>query len=31
MLPAVTMVCGYSQFSSAVLVPSRCAEDLFAG
>ena len=25
------MVCGYSRFASAVLIPSRSAEDLFAG
>ena len=31
LLPVLTMVCGYSRFSSAVLVPSRCAEDLYAG
>jgi transposase len=31
LLPVLTMVCGYSRFASAVLVPSRAAEDLFAG
>jgi transposase len=30
-LPVLTMVCGYSRWLSAVLVPSRRAEDLFAG
>ena len=30
-LPVLTMVTGYSRWLSAVLVPSRCAEDLFAG
>lgn len=30
-LPVLTMVCGYSRFASAVLVPSRAAEDLYAG
>jgi transposase len=30
-LPVLTMVCGYSRWLNAVLVPSRCAEDLFAG
>ena len=30
-LPVLTMVTGYSRWSSAVLVPSRSAEDLFAG
>jgi len=30
-LPVLTMVCGYSRWASAVLVPSRHAEDLFAG
>jgi len=30
-LPVLTMVCGYSRWASAMLVPSRCAEDLFAG
>ena len=31
LLPVLTMVCGHSRFTSAVLVPSRCAEDLYAG
>ena len=30
-LPVLTMVCGYSRWSSAVLVPSRGAPDLYAG
>ncbi|MGH3881398.1 MAG: IS21 family transposase [Actinophytocola sp.] len=30
-LPVLTMVCGYSRWLSAVLIPSRHAEDLFAG
>src|SRR5258708_37374910 len=30
-LPVLTMVTGYSRWPSAVLVPSRYAEDLFAG
>jgi transposase len=30
-LPVLTMVCGYSRWASALLVPSRCAEDLLAG
>ena len=30
-LPVLTMVSGYSRWASAVLLPSRCAEDLFAG
>jgi transposase len=30
-LPVLTMVCGYSRWASAVLVPSRGAEDLYAG
>lgn len=30
-LPVLTMVCGYSRSASAVLVPTRCAEDLYAG
>ena len=29
--PVLTMVTGYSRFASAVLVPSRAAEDLYAG
>lgn len=30
-LPVLTMVCGYSRWLSAVLIPSRHAQDLFAG
>jgi transposase len=30
-LPVLTMITGYSRWLSAVLVPSRAAEDLFAG
>ena len=30
-LPVLTMVCGYSRFATAGLVPSRGAEDLYAG
>ena len=30
-LPVLTMVCGYSRWLSAVLIPSRHAADLFAG
>jgi len=30
-LPVLTMVCGYSRWLSAVLVPTRHAQDLFAG
>jgi transposase len=30
-LPVLTMVCGYSRWLCAVLIPSRRAEDLFAG
>ncbi len=30
-LPVLTMVCGYSRWASAMLVPSRRSEDLFAG
>ena len=30
-LPVLTMVCGYSRWASALLVPSRQAEDLFTG
>jgi transposase len=30
-LPVLTMVCGYSRWLAGVLVPSRAAEDLFAG
>jgi transposase len=29
--PVLTMVTGYSRWLSAVLIPSRCSEDLFAG
>jgi transposase len=30
-LPVLTMACGYSRWLSAVLIPSRRTEDLFAG
>ncbi len=30
-LPVLTMVSGYSRWASAVLIPTRSAEDLFAG
>lgn len=30
-LPVLTMVTGYSRWLSALLIPSRCAQDLFAG
>ena len=30
-LPVLTMVCGYSRWAAAVLIPSRSAEDLLAG
>lgn len=30
-LPVLTMVCGYSRWAAAVLIPSRSAEDLFTG
>jgi transposase len=30
-LPVLTMVCGYSRWASGVLVPTRSAEDLYAG
>jgi transposase len=30
-LPVLTMVCGYSRWLSAALIPTRRAEDLFAG
>ena len=30
-LPVLTMVCGYSRWLSAVLIPTRSAADLFAG
>jgi transposase len=29
-LPVLTMVCGYSRWASAVLIPTRTAEDLYA-
>jgi transposase len=31
LLPVLTMVCGYSRFASALLIPSRSAQDLYAG
>jgi transposase len=31
LLPVLTMVCGYSGFALAMLLPSRSAEDLYAG
>jgi transposase len=31
LLPVLTMVCGYSRSASGLLVPSRTAEDLYAG
>ncbi len=31
MLPVLTMVCGYSRWASGMLIPSRAAEDLYAG
>ena len=31
LLPVLTMVCGYSRWASAVLVPTRNGEDLYAG
>jgi transposase len=31
LLPVLTMICAYSRWLSAVLIPSRCAADLFAG
>jgi hypothetical protein len=31
LLPVLTMVCGYSRFAPAMLLPSRSAEDLYAG
>jgi len=31
LLPVLTMVCGYSRFASALLLPSRSAQDLYAG
>jgi transposase len=30
-LPVLTMVTGYSRWLSVLLIPSRCAQDLFAG
>jgi transposase len=30
-LPVLTMICGYSRWLSALLIPSRCWQDLFAG
>lgn len=30
-LPVLTMVCGYSRWASAVLIPTRSVEDLYAG
>lgn len=30
-LPVLTMVCGYSRWASALLIPTRSAEDLYAG
>lgn len=30
-LPVLTMICGYSRWLSATLIPSRTGEDLFAG
>ncbi|CRD11405.1 transposase [Mycobacterium tuberculosis] len=30
-LPVLTMVCGYSRWASALLIPTRTAEDLYAG
>ncbi len=29
-LPVLTMVCGYSRWASAMLIPTRTAEDLYA-
>jgi transposase len=29
-LPVLTMVCGYSRWASAVLIPTRTVEDLYA-
>ena len=31
LLPVLTMVCGYSRFALAMLLPSRSAADLYAG
>ena len=30
-LPVLTMITGYSRWLSALLIPSRCSQDLFAG
>jgi hypothetical protein len=30
-LPVLPVITGYARWLSAVLVPSRCGEDLFAG
>lgn len=30
-LPVLTMVCGYSRWASGLLIPTRAAEDLYAG
>jgi transposase len=30
-LPVLTMITGYARWLSAVLIPSRCSQDLFAG
>jgi transposase len=30
-LPVLTMVCGYSRWASAMLIPTRTAEDLYSG
>jgi transposase len=30
-LPVLTMICGYSRWLSAMLIPTRTAQDLFAG
>lgn len=30
-LPVLTMVCGYSRWASALLIPTRSTEDLYAG
>jgi transposase len=31
LLPVLTMICAYSRWLMALLIPSRCAADLFAG
>ena len=31
LLPVLTMVCGYSRFALAMLIPTRSAQDLYAG